>query len=237
MVEELNESFKENESITQFRQLIYELRSKQVDIDDLSSDEIERIRKIVNTISSLGLIRILPLLSQLITNYMQSGQSEPITIKEIEKNGPWKWDQLTKYLSNLEQNGLLIFNKTNTKNKTCSVNFDSHEMPLEIKRLTEYYAYSFKKKNLTKKSIASFLDLDNQIQQCKQELLKLEEEFQSQKLLPISEKELSKFIDDILEDYNQQTASETYQNPRISIIKTIMQNPLFLKGITKEKKH
>ena len=230
-----NVSFTENSAIAQFRKLIVELRTSQVSKNSLSEKDIAQAKSIIDSVCNLGLIKTLSLLSQLVQEMVFEGEIRPIRINDIEENSPWKWDQITKYLTILENNDFLKFGLDKHRNKTCSLDLSSKETTIEIKRLFEYYTNSYKKDKFTQGNISNILQLTDLLHSRKRELALLEQQFRKQELYPLSDKEFSQYIGDIIEGFNQYS-SDDFINPQKSIAKAMSKNPLFLKGISKGEK-
>ncbi len=230
-----NVSFTENSAIARFRKLIITMRTSQVSIDTLSEENVEMVKSVINSVCNLGLIRTQSLLSQLVKEMVFAGEIKPIRVTDIAENSPWKWDQITKYLGILEKNGFLTFGLDKHRNKTCFLDLSSRETTIEIKRLFEYYTNSYKKEKFTLENILSILQLTDLLYARKREIAPLKQEFRKQELYSLSDKELSNYIDEIVEGYNQ-NSSDDIITPQKSIAKAMSKNPLFLRGISKEEK-
>ena len=216
--------------VVNYRQSILNLISHKTNLDDLQDFEKKMFRKIIRQLGDLGLFRTHILLTSMIKDFVFHGSIKPSTIKEIEDKWPWKWDQTIKYLTILEKNGFISFDRNNERFKTCELILteDNKTSSIEIQRLLAYYTNYFKKENFTQETIETIVSRLTSLFEKNEELKEIKKMFEKHKLQPISNEEQIKFMNDIITSYDQEPANEI-----ISITKLLTKNPCFFKSISK----
>ncbi|MHA1187846.1 MAG: hypothetical protein ACTSSK_13405 [Candidatus Heimdallarchaeota archaeon] len=215
--------------INNYRQLILNLNSYKINLDNLQDFEKKLFKNTIRQLCDLGLFRTHILLTSMIKDFVFHGSIKPSTIKEIEDKCPWKWDQTTKYLTILEKNGFVSFNRNNDRYKTCELKLtEDNKTTIEIQHLLTYYTNYFKKENFTQDTIETIISHLHSLFDNNEKLEKIKKMFERNKLHPISNEEQNQFIEDVIKCYDQEPANEI-----ISITKLLAKNPYFLKGLSK----
>ncbi|RLI69340.1 MAG: hypothetical protein DRP02_07790 [Candidatus Gerdarchaeota archaeon] len=169
----------------------------------------------------------------LIKDFVFSGKTKALKIRDLEKSLPWKWDQVIGYLSILEQRQLITFSRTESRYKTCILNVNKPNPPLSFSCLFEYYTHFYTNENFTRENVKELINLILQYFQKRKKLEKIKEELKIKKIRPLSIKEEADFINDLVMEYNSPYLGTGEQI--INIFKLLLKNPFLLKGIVKEE--
>ena len=221
----------EIDELVNFRKLAIDLIKNKSDLDDLKDEKIKEIRSTIHSVCDLGIIKTHSLITSMVKDFIFSGKINNIKIKEVERDSPWKWDQISLYLTKLESKGILTFTRDESQYKICKLNLEGNSGSIvAIQLLLEYYTNFFKKEEFNLENISrSFLSM-NCLLSKRDKLNKIKKRFENQKLQPISNKKLTEIVDEIIEANLQD--SEILIEPTIGISKVLIKNPLFIKGIS-----
>jgi len=225
------EPLKENTNITHLRKLIIYVLKTKASISEYSDHEITKIQEIIQGLSKIGFIRTHSLIVSMMKKLVLYGESNFIKIKEIEESSPWKWDQLRKQLDILEKNGYVSIKRDKTRNMACELHLSENKSPLEIKRLLEYFSNNFKNDQFTVENISKIITLRQQLLLKREKLKEIKKQFNKATIGPISKKELSDYVEEISKAYIFE-AQEDFEEPITRIIKELVKQPLFLKGLS-----
>ena len=221
----------ENTNLVYLRKLaINALKNNStINLDD--EHEVTRIREIAQEIRKSGIIRNHSLMISMMKKLVLTGESGSIRINELEEKGPWKWDQLRKQLDILEKQGFITFDRDEARNITCSLNLVENNSPLLIKRLLDYYSNYYKKNQFTIENITRIISLRQELSLKQKELVEIRKQFEKETITSISKKELADFVDELSKAYTFEEP-EGFEEPITRILKVLVKQPLFLKGLS-----
>ena len=220
----------ENENIIYLNKLVIDALKTKSTINLKDECEVNKIRETIQEIRKLGIIRNHSLIISMMKKLVLKGESDFIRIKELEDKGPWKWDQLRKQLDILEKNGYITFERDEARNITCSLNLNENNSPFMMKRLLDYYS-NYYKDQFTIENISRIIALRQELFLKQEELKEITKQFDKETITSTSRKELTEFVDKISKAYTFEE-SEDFEEPINRILKVLVKQPLFLKGLS-----
>jgi len=221
----------ENENIIYLRKMVIDALKTNSTTNLKDECEINRIRETIQEIRKLGIIRNHSLIVSMMKKLVLTGESNFIRIKELEEKGPWKWDQLRKQLAVLEKNGYISIRRDKARNITCALRLNASKSSYANNCLLEYYSNYFKRDQFTLENISKILSLRKQLLMKQERLKKIKRNFEMKKISPISKKELANFVEELSKAYTFDD-SEDFEEPITRMLKVLVKNPLFLKGLS-----